>query len=99
MRLGKYEFQDWHEEIVGTKPVYYRIIKDLKDMDNDPLYEIFVFKSSKYKAWTIGIDLNELFKIHYDMFNGSRLMFNTPEEGKAYVDMFLTKLIKLKMFL
>jgi len=100
MRIGKYEFQDWHEEIVGTKPVWYRIIYDLtKDTVYDPCYEIFVFESPKYKAWTIGIDLNELYKIHYNMFNDSRPMFNTPEEGKAYVDMFINKLIKLKVFL
>lgn len=100
MRMGKYEFQDWHEEIVGTKPVWYRVIKDLaKDTDNDPLYEIFVFESSRYKAWTIGMDLHKLSEIYYDMFDDAYPMFNTPEEGKAHVDLFLNKLVKLKMFL
>lgn len=106
MRFGKYEISDW---ILGTPlnkeyRVWYKLVIDT-DKVKDNHYKITVYDSELYKGWKISIAEDTLALIYEHIFGedpfvyAESLTFPNDEESKAHIDMFLNKLIKLKMFL
>jgi hypothetical protein len=93
IKVGKYEIDEWVvSKVLKDTPNNLRVCDDGISIFGIILY----FENNK---WLLSIYDDLLLKSYNSMFPNKGLEFETLEDGKARVDLFLDKLQKLKAFL
>ena len=108
MKIGKYYISEWTIPAWGPVDIWQRLclIEANEGKELFHSFEIIVKKGfpltiKENNKWIINIHNIKLSHIYSSMFPSDKYdyVFDTELEGKARVDLFLSKLQKLKVFL
>jgi len=101
MKAGQYTISDW----MLSDLTWRCIIKDVpynhtQFFGHVSIYKRFIYQQNCDK-WVISITDYQIDDCHTQMYHVymMSILFNSKEEAKQYVDTFLDKLCKLKVFL
>lgn len=107
IKLGKYIIDDWKDFKSDWGSTYFWYQRDIFTQYNDTNYKISWIRVEPYKEdgniiWCLDFYCYT-FLLMFEKIHGYRferkLTFNSPIEGKEFVDNTLKKIVKLKAFL